>query len=367
VLRDSASANSTGLSVILAPTLASRLEGQPNNFGFLRLVASLIVVFSHSFPIAGADLNYVFHNPYFGNYPVECFFVISGLLVTQSFIRGNCSVRRFVIARALRIYPALACGVLLSFVLATLCNEFPLAVTLDDRRTWAYLWKNITALEFVPEFAGAFPGNPIPNGPNGSLWSLPVELRLYVLVAVVGVANILGRTGIAVVVLATLAGIFALADVWLFHDGHAVFVAAFISGMAAYVLRDYLRLSFGFAALLLAAFVAAAVLGTVEFARLVFACCVPYWVLLLSCHTAIPIVKLPGDYSYGIYVFAFPIQQTVEWLLPDLHVAAFIAVSLGIVLVFAVTSWHWVEAPLLRLKPRSRTSDLTIHEVKPQR
>ena len=60
------------------------------------------------------------------------------------------------------------------------------------------------------------------------------------------------------------------------------------------------------------------------------------------------------DYSYGLYIFAYPVQQTLIWgtgmTSPALHIAA----SLAITLMLAMLSWHFIEEPALRLKDRFR-------------
>ncbi|HJT97764.1 MAG TPA: hypothetical protein VJ696_05560, partial [Rhodanobacteraceae bacterium] len=59
-----------------------------------------------------------------------------------------------------------------------------------------------------------------------------------------------------------------------------------------------------------------------------------------------------GDYSYGIYLWAFPMQQVAASLAPSLPsllntVAGFVGA-----LPLAVASWHLIEKPALRLKQR---------------
>ncbi|MFS8084797.1 MAG: hypothetical protein ACMG6H_04145 [Acidobacteriota bacterium] len=62
---------------------------------------------------------------------------------------------------------------------------------------------------------------------------------------------------------------------------------------------------------------------------------------------------MPGDYSYGVYVYAFPLQQAIRWLWPDIPLATIPATSLALILCVAALSWHALEEPLLRQKPRA--------------
>jgi peptidoglycan/LPS O-acetylase OafA/YrhL len=345
--------------MIPSPTLGARLRDHGNNFGPVRLLAALVVVLAHSYPIAGfrtsVPLVHFLHNPYVGNYAVESFFVISGLLVTRSFLSGRQSLRRFVAARVLRLYPALICGVVLSVAVAVLCNANPAAMTLYDSQTWTYFWKNATAWEFVVGVPGAFPSNPLAGGPNGSLWSLPLELRMYVWVGILGALGALGhsRLGVLVLVATIIALIIATQPLpaWLWVEWQSLFAIDFMLGMLAYLLRDRLRLSFTIAAVVLAVYACAIAYCSADTAKVVFALCLPYWLLVLTCHPAIPIVRLPGDYSYGVYVYAFPLQQTIECLWPGISMTTMLATSLVLILCVAALSWHAMEEPLLRLKP----------------
>ena len=346
------------------PVLGVELQRSANNFGLARLAAALLVVLTHTYPISGlappgewyTTLLYKPY-PYLGNYAVESFFVISGLLVTRSFLSGRQSMQRFVAARLLRLYPALICGVLLSLLLAVLCNANPIAVTLADGRTWEYLWKNATGFEFVAGLPGAFPGNVLAGGPNGSLWSLPLEVRMYVLVGLLGAFGALRRAWLGIAVLAAAIGVLAAfpdsVPLWLWHPTRNLFAIEFMLGMLAYLLRERIRLSFFLAGGLVAVFGIAAALGGPVIAKIVFAFCLPYWLLVLTCHPAIPKVSLPGDYSYGVYVYAFPLQQTIVWLWPEITGPALLTATFALVLTVASLSWHWMEEPLLRLKPRA--------------
>ncbi len=343
------------------PTLGSALLGQANNFGLARLFAALFVVLTHTYAIANLDPGELYVHlvnkpyPYVGNYAVESFFVISGLLVTRSFLSGRQSVARYCAARALRLYPALVCGVLLSLLLALVCNS---RTTLDAAardQAWSYLWNNATGLRFIGTIDGAFPGNALAGAPNGSLWTIPIELRMYVLVALLGLLGALRRTWIAATVLVAAIGALmasAVSSPWLWDPAHDLFAVAFMLGMLAYLLRDRLPLSFAAGGALLVLFLGTAVWAEAAQTRIVFAFCLPYWLLLLTCHPAIPAVRLPGDYSYGIYVYAFPLQQTLAWTLPEIGAPLALATTFGCVVGVAVLSWHWIEKPLLDLKPQ---------------
>jgi peptidoglycan/LPS O-acetylase OafA/YrhL len=343
------------------PSLQSALEARRlNNFGVARLLAAIVVVLTHSYPLSGAQPSAlgraVLYDPYpyVGNYPVALFFVISGFLVTQSFLSGRQSTARFVAARVLRLYPALVAGVVLSLLLGTLCNALPIQETVASEHFREYLWKNATAYAFIPLLPGAFPGNPAPGGPNGSLWSLPLEVRMYLWVGLLGAAGLLRERRWGVAMLSAAVVLLLLASpppAWLWHETHTLFAISFMIGMLAFLLRGRLRLSIVASLVLAAIFVGIARLAGPVPAHGFFTLCLPYWLLVVACHPALPAVRLPGDYSYGIYVYSFPIQQTIAWLFPDLEPWLYLSVTFTLIGVAAFVSWHFLEQRFLRLKP----------------
>jgi peptidoglycan/LPS O-acetylase OafA/YrhL len=57
-----------------------------------------------------------------------------------------------------------------------------------------------------------------------------------------------------------------------------------------------------------------------------------------------------GDYSYGLYIYAFPVQQSIAALIPGVGVAAMIALSFVVSLLLSIMSWHLIEKRALALK-----------------
>ena len=132
------------------------------------------------------------HELNFGALGVKCFFVISGFLVTQSWLARNALVP-FVAARVLRIYPALIAAMLFTIVLAGVSSSLRVAaISSPHPQTLDYAWRVALGWEMVYRLPDVFAQNPFPHAVNGSLWTLPIELRLYVAVLVAGSAGIAG-------------------------------------------------------------------------------------------------------------------------------------------------------------------------------
>jgi len=166
-------------------------EDKQNNFNALRLLASIFVIYGHSFPIVGSVerdffLEY-FHYKFIGGLAVDIFFVISGFLVAHSYLIN--SKKYFILSRILRIFPGLVvCILITTFLLGpllTTSNNY-----FNNNLTWKYFYNNsflITTEYYLPGVFTSLPNAAV----NGSLWSLPLEFRLYIAVFLCGTFSLL--------------------------------------------------------------------------------------------------------------------------------------------------------------------------------
>jgi peptidoglycan/LPS O-acetylase OafA/YrhL len=340
------------------PRLGTLAHGRDNNFQLIRLLAAAFVVLFHSYALTGRWT----HEPLwqlapelnFGALGVKCFFVISGFLVTQSWLARR-AVVPFVAARALRIYPALVAAVLFTIVLAGISSALPWGDYLAHPQTLDYAWRVALGFEMVYRLPGAFPANPFPHEVNGSLWTLPIELRLYVAVLALGIAGLLARRVAWLAAVCALTALFAVRPDWFPlspNDGVVRELALlFALGSLAWVWRDAVPVS------LLGATVAVLLVawnpGGLPRGAL-FAPLLAYVVLVAAYHPRLvwPAFNRVGDYSYGLYVYSFPVQQTLMQRWPGLEPPGLLALSLPLVLVVAAVSWHVLERPALGLKSR---------------
>jgi peptidoglycan/LPS O-acetylase OafA/YrhL len=329
-------------------------QARSNNFDSLRFCAAVSVLVSHSFPlsfdIATPQPLYIWSTRQtdLGTIAVLVFFVISGYLVTQSFDRSPFVVR-FLKARVLRIYPGLfAATFVTAFLLGPAITTLPAYEYFSQSDTAWYVPRNLSLFKLQYHLPGVFQDDPVRGVVNGPLWTLEYEVLMYLGVLALGVARLLRRGA----VLAAWLGAMFLSWRWI-GAYYVEFGTPFLSGAVLYLWRDRVPLDWRLAAV--SAVGLAAALHTGGF-RLAFATFGAYLVIFLA--TA-PAVRLPdlarrGDLSYGIYIFAWPTQQTMTHLLgPPLSWYGNIAASLPVVLVLATLSWHLVERPALSLK-RSR-------------
>lgn len=343
---DASTTGATRRGPVAAPLLGTLARGHDNHFNLLRMGAASMVLLSHCWPLTQGTLD---HEPGWrwlgvelGRLAVWVFFAISGFLVSASWQRRP-TVRNFLVARARRIFPGLLVMLLLLvFGLGAAVTVLPLREYLGHRQTWGYLFFNGTLLiDMRWSLPGVFDG----AGINGSLWTLPVELRCYLGLALLGATG-LWRHGpaypAAVLLLAA-----AVALGWLGTDT-APLVLSFVAGSAAWHWRDRVPLD-GRAALMLGVAAALAMNQRVPAAWTLGVVALAYGVLVLALLPSGPLRRFNelGDWSYGVYIYAFPIQVALHHAWPALGVWGLFAAAWPLTLVVAAASWHVVERPAL--------------------
>jgi peptidoglycan/LPS O-acetylase OafA/YrhL len=342
-----------------------------NSFGLIRLIAAICVVMGHAFPIAGQPSLLVLDGSLQG-IAVKVFFVISGYLIFKSWV-SDPSLFRFTCKRATRILPGLFGVVLVSVLIVGPCfTSLTLREYFSHPTTYGYL-SNLY-LYVTYHLPGVFSDNVYPHAINGSLWSLPVEVCLYVSVPVL---FCFPRIRSAVCILAALA--ICLLNVQLLSwswDYRPVFYGMDLLSVldtAPYFFLGALLASFDHRFLPgpLACVVAACGLAVVQFggwgSGWLAMICIPVMVIGMA---RIKCGRLSEwcdrtDMSYGIYLYGFPVQQAVSWFMgtgcsPWMN----FGLSIGPILVLAYTSWVLIERPALRFKPsRPARAVATQHSI----
>jgi len=345
--------------------LASFTGGRNNNFNLIRFVAAFLVLITHSYALTTGNVMTEPLRAYldmtWGMIAVDVFFIISGFLVTASLLTRK-NLQAFVVARFLRIYPAL--WVMIAFTVVAL-GLWVTSLSAHDffirRETLVFILKNMTMVRDVAYILpGVFETVPFKGTVNGSLWTLPLEIRMYVTLAVVWAtmtvfgarrekvtAQAIVLMAISALLLNILFHFFDFARLLHLHLGYMFFV-----GSAFYVFRERIILSRGIflaaaIALLLSAFNKDVFYVTymAVLAYLVF------WLAYVPTGIVRQFNRL-GDYSYGIYIYAFPVQQSIVMLVPGISSGALMGTAFGITLFFAFLSWHLIESKALSLKSR---------------
>ena len=281
---------------------------------------------------------------------VAMFFAISGYLVTRSWTRHSSFVA-YAEARILRIYPALILAVALTILLGFFLTSVESGY-LTSKQTVEYAIHDSTLIDLRYTLPGVFEDNPS-NAANGSLWTLPVEMRMYILVALAGLLGVLRRRMLFNIV---AVGIVVLYLAWpesplLADPVHARAAVFFLVGAALVVNRDWIPLT-GLGAVALA--LIAAIASFTGAYDLAFAIAFTYAILWLGFTDSIrmPNLAAHGDLSYGTYLYAFPVTQVWVQVLQPVSPWVVFMLSLVTVLLLAWMSWHVLEQNALRLKGR---------------
>ena len=333
------------------PTFASRLEGGPNNIDLLRLAGAVGVLFVHSFVLTGVpdaepSAALFGHATELGALAVGMFFVCSGFLVARSALRSR--LREFVRARVLRLYPALVVVLVLqALVLGPALTEHGARAYLADPETWRALGRGLL-LSPPLGLPGVFPDNPVPLAVNGSLWTLRFEAVAWAMLAVMAPLGLLGRRGTLALFALCAATVLQAATYGLTLLAIASDLTDFLAGAAMFAWRGAIPHRAWLAALAAALLLAGCYTAA---APLVICLTLPYLTLYLGFTR--PLVRLPDDVSYGAYLYAFPIQQTLVALIgpaisPAISPWALTALALPPTLACAILSRRLVERPTQR-------------------
>ena len=371
-------------------TLESRWDGRANSLGLLRLVLALLVLVSHSMPLGfgrpniGRGLSGGQSD--LGTLAVYGFFIVSGFLVSGSAQR--LPVGRFLWHRFIRIYPGLWISLLFTALIlapfVALVEGVPLVdLTVARDSPIDFLKANWTGSVRQYTIGGLLSGTPyggVVGGPSafiGSWWSLRYEVGCYIGLAVLSAFGLLRFrwvVGCLLLSLGSCCWALILMNDW---SGAApslgytsslpligplnVFQLLFLTylfliGACARLWSRYIPVR-GLAAVLAAAtFAATALLGGFLTVGLLAYAYLIFW-LMVSLPTPTHSIGRRHDYSYGVYIYGFGVQQAVALLgAARWGFVGYVTICLICTLILAAASWRFVEEPALRWKDWAPTA-----------
>jgi peptidoglycan/LPS O-acetylase OafA/YrhL len=328
-------------------TIAELLRRSNNNADLLRLVAAIAVIWGHAYGLqprsgysepVGAWLGF----DYSGSLAVKFFFFLSGILVTNSLLTSQ-SALRFGLARGFRIFPALfASGIACFLVIGPLMTTLSPSEYFSNTGMYWHLVRH-PYLDYV--IPGVFQQNAYPSA-NGSLWTIVYELFLYCLLLGLWLAGLFRDKRVASIFLSLaaagffwrpqliqelglqnandagmLVSFFSLGGLLALHKDRIVVDARIVAGLA--ILTVVLRHGPLFQPLFYAVFL--------------------FGSLWLMSTRLIRSLRLPGDFSYGVYVYGWTIQQVVASEFPDHGPYFNQAVSIPAAILIGAVSWFAVE------------------------
>lgn len=338
------------------PSFAERLtstDNRPSGFDYLRLVLSLGVIAWHAHwlcygidPEKGSWADRILTPLAWSIVPL--FFALSGFLVAGSMERAKTLIG-FMGLRAFRIVPALSVEVLLSaLILGPIFTALPLAEYYSNREFYIYFLNIIGEIHYY--LPGVFKDNPVTKV-NGQLWTIPYELVCYVAIAAFAVSGIFFRKHLLLVILGVCYLLQLANQLHVFSDqaidaSRYAVVISFIAGLVIFRYRTAIKWSVGlFCLSAIVSFVLLSIPHGIDFSGLPVAYVAAYLGLL---NPAKKTWLLKGDYSYGLYLYGYPIQQALVAAVPLATVWYWnLALAVPAALVVAVLSWHLVEKPVL--------------------
>ena len=330
-------------------------QGRPGGFDYMRLILALLVICWHSVVTTYGD---EFQDEVWGSgwrvawaVILPMFFALSGFLVAGSLERSKTLVT-FLGLRLLRIVPALAGEVTLSaLVLGPLVTALPLRSYLSDSQFIVYFLNILGDIHY--KLPGVFLSNPQPGVVNGQLWTVPFELYCYMVLTALAITGVFKRR---VWLLCFMGGFYALQVAnTIFHPrgfgpvGGYTLIMFFVAGLVLYQYRDKIAWNGALFCLAAGAFLALLTVKNGDrFAALPGAYVTVYLGLLNPPRDK---VLLSGDYSYGLFLYGYPLQQALMSIGPEVrHWYLNLLLAIPCAAVVAASSWWLIEKPALSLR-----------------
>jgi peptidoglycan/LPS O-acetylase OafA/YrhL len=350
----------TAESASLARRPTSRtvqLDVRTNSLNLIRLALALLVLVAHGFYLSGAGTGPSFQGENLGGWAVFGFFTISGYLITAS--RFANPLGRYLVLRVARIYPAFVVC-----LLVTAAVFGPIAWAAEGRDWSGFLTTPTTPPAYVLEdlalrinaydVAGTPSAVPYPGAWNGSLWTLYFEFLCYLLVGLLVCLRLVRRHP-WLVGLAFAMSVLAWATVDAWAPGAypdlvllARLLPAFLGGALVHVVirGRALRTPVGLAAIILAG----TLVATVDhWGAQLASPLIAYALLWLATVLPSPAVARRHDISYGVYIYAFPVQQLLVYAgAHRLGLVGYDVLAALVTAAVAVVSWRLVERPALQ-------------------
>ena len=334
-----------------------------NNFDFLRLVLATFVIITHAYHLSNDNLtewlrDLTNNQVTFSYLGVKGFFVISGYLIFQSLIRSK-GLLDYYWKRILRLFPALLVVLILTVILAPFVYENELVPFLSNTDVWTYIPNNLSLYKSQYFISGIFENNPYKGAINGSLWTIRYEFTMYVILSFLYIIRkkeallkiTLGCSFLALLIgnwffkdffanKGFIVGADLLLDLGVFFIGGSFLASLKIEGNKYFKILGMLSFIMILVGLFFNEF------NVVKYITL------PIFITYFGLQST-PIINSIGtrigDLSYGIYIYGFPVQQTLYYYFESNYIELMIYGFL-ISVLFGYLSWHLIEVKALKYK-----------------
>jgi peptidoglycan/LPS O-acetylase OafA/YrhL len=337
-----------------------------NSFSFLRFFLAALVIFSHSYTLGGFGSERLFGSTQetYGGFAVYNFFVLSGFLITRSYI-NSASIWRFMWNRIIRIIPGFwVCSIVTILIFAPIIyfaenSSLTGYFNIKTDNPLDYLKVNLFLEMRQYGIANLLKDTPFPKVFNGSLWTLIYEFKFYLLIAVIGAMDILTKYKKFIIYFFLFLWLIYIIDIAIPGTASKIFpyfsdiylirlLIYFLAGSIYFLFIDNIVINkklFFFA-------VGLTILSIQNnFYPLIAPLTLPYILFLLAFKLPFTNLDKYGDFSYGLYIYAFPLQQMLSFFgLNTKGFTLYFILSILITMIPSILSFYLIEEPCLKLK-----------------
>lgn len=347
------------------PWFGSQLDARNNSLNLIRLFLAFAVLVHHSWPLTGAPGELHFAGETVGGWAVAGFFGVSGYLITSS--RWSNALGPYLVNRVARIMPAFWVCLLLMVVFFAPTGYLVAHGTLNgyltaDHSPVNFLISNVFLEMRFYDISGTPLNVPYSGAWNGSLWSLYYEFICYLIIAALGCFAFVRRSRWPLTI-AFFLSVIAQANVGLVNrltnDNFDVVLLMrvlpfFLAGSVLFMWKDKIGFHWipGSLSLVAAFVISTTVAGWGVQASALF---VAYGIIWLSTMIRQPLLIAKNDISYGVYIYAFAVQQLLAVFgVHELGLFWFSVIAVVGTVPLATGSWLWVERPIMRRVRKSK-------------
>lgn len=336
-----------------------------NNFGFLRLLFAYLVIVSHSPELVYNSpsrelLHMLTGSVTFGMLAVDGFFLISGYLIYQSYENSK-SFSSYIMKRILRIFPGFIVASFLSIILVvSIANGWQLLVELNP-----YEWIKIALKTLVlstPHVDGLVL-NASRQIINGSVWTIRYEFICYLLIPLIAFVGF-NKKNILLIALAFISVhiYFILYNIEFIVRNAAFFslfqffrmTTAFLVGVCFYKYRQIIVWNFNYTVFCCLALIALRFITTTffELGLIILGGYLMFNFAFNFKNKTIQQIGSNTDISYGVYLYAWPIQILIIHHFNSVNPWLLSAITITLASIAGYLSWTLVEKPFMNIKKR---------------
>ncbi|MGV2927984.1 acyltransferase [Macrococcus capreoli] len=330
-----------------------------NNLDIIRFFAAVLVIVSHSYPLLQGNeknepLAIITNGQYtIGSLAVSIFFIISGYLITMSYVKSK-NIKVYFLNRILRIFPGLIFMLFITtFIVGPFISNYSIANYFTDIQTYKYFIFSSTLFLMQYNLPGVFEDNIYPKAVNGSLWTLWYEFFCYALVPIYVIFT--KKRRIIIIFLLILTSILTFATnhvIPVSLHNYLLLTSYFLAGSFIFIYQDKIQFNRNYLFVSIIGFILTYLFIEPFIAILIFGTYIIFYFAFFSPYKFYNFCKF-GDFSYGIYIYAFLIQQIiVNYFGNNINLILNILIVSLLSIICAFFSWHIVEKKALNFKKR---------------